>query len=211
MPSTLSTLWSKVPSFVKWLVLVAIVGALAFAGGRFSGPAKVIDHTVTETVVKVVEVEKKVEVVQWKDREVIKYVNQATLAMDKDTDCDEKFDRVTGKLIERHCRVTDHENSSNSASGSTNTTNTGGSTSTTDHSTTTTGTTHTDTTHTVINDTKPNWHLGVGALLEPSLNLNLAIAKASITVERRLFWTVYVGVEAIPQAKLYGLHISAGF
>jgi hypothetical protein len=44
----LTLLWSKTPSFVKWLLLVALVGVLSFFAGAKLMPETVVDHQVVQ-------------------------------------------------------------------------------------------------------------------------------------------------------------------
>lgn len=231
---TAKDIWNKTPSFVKWGVAAVAGLALAFAGGRFSAPTKVtettvVDHTI-EAKLKQTESELATSRLEYaslkqekdKVRVETKYVSQKVTAADSNTKCSEDFDRLTGKLVHRVCERT---------SSSTSTTNetrlaevtkerdilqTTNSTLTTEnHRLATVESTyaeHMKTVHTkVTENAKPNWRVGGFALVEPELTINLKAAEFGVTLERRLFWDIYGGVVAIPQAGLYGLSLSINF
>jgi hypothetical protein len=231
---TAKDIWNKTPSFVKWGVAALAGLALAFTAGRYSAPTKVTETTVTdrttEEKLKKVEAElatSKLEYAslkQQKDKVRVetKYISQKVTAADSNTKCSEDFDRLTGKLVHRVCERT---------SSSTSTTNetrlaevtkerdslqTVNSTLTTENSrlltVESTFSEHMKTVHTkVTENAKPNWRVGGLALVDPSLTIDLKEVEFGVTLERRIFWDVYVGVAAIPQAKLYGLSLSLNF
>lgn len=205
--------WSKVPSFLKWLLLVILLVTAAFFGGRYSKPAEV----------KVDRVEVKVH-----DEEYV----QSRIAQYKETHKDEFTVQThsvttivkpcpTAPVPDGGCKAPCATDCSKCPSQTINTT-----TDTTEHhnssSTTTGGTTtntniathDTDTTHVVTttkNNVKPDWHLGVAALVEPKLTLSLNQVKVEVTIERRIIWDIYAGITVVPQANLYGLSLSWNF
>jgi hypothetical protein len=228
------TLWTKTPPFVKWGILALIALALAFSAGRFSGPTKVTEVTVVDKVTE--EKLKKAEselatsrleyasLKQQKDKVKVetKYVAQKVSSVDSNTKCDETFDRVTGKLTHRLCEKVIHSDNSETVTKLADVTKERDSLQTVNSTLTTENhrlltvessfAEHMKTTHTkVTENAKPNWRAGGLVLVEPSMTINLSDVQFGVTFERRLFWDVYAGIAAVPQAKLYGLSLSINF
>jgi uncharacterized protein YbcC (UPF0753/DUF2309 family) len=207
----IKTIWTKTPSFVKWALLAILLIGGSFAAGRYSAPEKVKVEIVERE--KIVEKEKIVEVVKWKTKTVKKteFVRDQTIVADANTKCDETFDRETGKLTHRLCERVTHTDTSVSERRISELTLLSETlkNKVTEQETTIEKlkSTKTETTYA----TKPNWHLGAMALVEPSTTINLNTIQYGVTVERRIVWDLYGGVTAIPQAGLYGLSLSLNF
>jgi len=230
----IKTLWTKTPSYVKWGVLALIAIGLAFSAGRFSAPTKVTEVTVVDKVTE--EKLKKTEselatsrqeyasLKQQKDKVKVetKYIAQKVSSVDKNTKCAEDFDRVTGKLVHRVCEKTERQDSTETVTKLADVTKERDTLQTVNSTLTaenhrlltveSTYSEHMKTVHTkVTENAKPNWRIGGFALVEPELTINLKAAEFGVTLERRLFWDVYGGIVAIPQAGLYGLSLSLNF
>jgi hypothetical protein len=231
---TIKDIWTKTPPFAKWAAAAGVALGLAFSAGRFSAPTKVTETTVTDRTTE--EKLKKVEselatskleyasLKQEKDKVRVetKFVSQKVSNVDRDTKCDETFDRITGKLVHRLCEKTSHSNTSETVEKLAEVTKERDTLQTTNSTLTvenhrlltveSTFSEHMKTVHTkVTENAKPNWRVGGFALVEPELTINLKAAEFGVTLERRLFWDVYGGIVAIPQAGLYGLSLSINF
>lgn len=166
---------------IKKYLVYAVIGLLALAAagaaGYYLAPTKTVTVTKTKTEIK--------EVVKWKTKTV--YKREATIIADKDTDCTEKFDPASGKLLERHCITKSHTDTNTSSSGSTVA---GGMSNTTTNTETTTTTT--------TERYRPGWRVTAGALLPAQLTINIP-ADLSYTgsVERRVFGPLWVGVQGV--------------
>ncbi len=149
----LALIWSKIPSFVKWIALIILVGALGFLAGSKLMPETIVDH---QTV---------------KDEE---YTRQQVALAKAQWERDSHSTSTTTTVILKPCPPTTTEPysckppcatdcskcSSQTTSTTTTTTTDTHEHGTTDSSTTTTdhGTTHeTDTTHTVTKPAGSTW------------------------------------------------------
>jgi len=231
---TVKDIWTKTPSFVKWGVAALVALGLAFSAGRFSAPTKTTETTVVDQTVaaKLKQVESELatskleyaSLKQEKDKVKVetKYIAQKVSSVDKNTKCDETFDRITGKLVHRLCEKTERQDSTETTEKLTNLTKERDTLLTTNSTLTTenhrlltiesTYDEHMKSTHTkVTENAKPNWRIGGFALVEPELTVNLKAVEFGVVAERRLLWDIYGGVVAIPQAGLYGLSLSINF
>jgi len=211
--STASNIWTKTPSFVKWLLLVAVLLAAAFEAGRYSKPDVVTVRTETVAVRDEVYTQQKIAeyVSTHKDLFTVTKVIDRKVAVPCPTPpppadgckspCATDCSKCSYQIIEEHEVYTENHDS-------TTTINEHTTTNTTD---VTHEAIHTATTASTINNAQPDWRIGVGALVKPDLKVDFSKAQISVTVERRLFWGFSAGVQAIPQSNLYGVSISRGF
>jgi chaperonin cofactor prefoldin len=165
------------------LLVLVLVGATGFWYGRHSAPEKtieVIDTTtktkLEETTAQLTKLQQSYATLQQQKDKVVtetKVVHDRVVAADKDTKCDETFDRKTGKLIHRVCERsthttdTQHDEALAKLTQEKETLSTQVTTLSTENLTLKNklqeAETHTHTEKTVINNVKDNWLVGGGA------------------------------------------------
>ncbi len=146
----------KLRSTLPWLGAVALFAVLAFFAGRWSAHKTVTTTTTTSSTTATTTTGTTTQQVKVEYRDRVVYRNQATLKQDRDTDCTEDFDRVTGKLTRRHCTTKTSTTGTTTTSGGSTTEGHGSSTSTTTGTTTST-TSSTTTTKTEVGAPARDW------------------------------------------------------
>lgn len=131
----------KIPATIRWLVLGALVVALAFGVGRCSGGSTKTSTTTSTSSSQSssttssnsssasASTNNSTASSTESAKERVVYKNQATLKQDRDTDCTEDFDPNTGKLVRRHCITKKHQESTANSTGGSSTATSGSSTS----------------------------------------------------------------------------------
>lgn len=189
----------------KVTVIVVVVALLVGAAGGWLGrPERV--RTV-ETVKWKTQIEWK-DKIEWKERVVVRYRNQAVTKQETDSDCEEKFDKDTGKMTYRHCKLISKTDSNinNQGGGEASGSGTGSSSGTASNE----GESKKDTTKGDLEKFRLTLFGGTSweglSLTSAPLSLQYGVGG-----EYRLFWRVWGGAYVIPTSKQVGLQLSLTF
>lgn len=208
--------WTIKQYVIAGVAAVLALG-LAYSAGRYTAPVKVIK---TEEIKKEEETKKEEakkvevkEVIKWKTRTVVKHQTQFASAVDLDTKCDETFDKDTGKLVHRICEKHLSKDASGSSQGGSSTVSEG-------EKKTELALQEARSEITKLKEeikrkeestySKPDWAISLRGSIQHDpkanpLTLTLKDVKLGGSIQRRILGGFYLGIEATPELRFYGV------